>query len=264
MNSLLRRITKWWNGTGTKTESVAAEDWRAACRALPLLRGLNADEKQRLQTLVTGFLADKVFEGARGFEITSRIRLVIALQACLPILELGLDWYEGWTAIIVYPAGFAPERVYVDEFGIEHEVREELSGEAWQRGPVVLSWEDAAFAGGEDGYNPVIHEFAHKLDMLNGEDNGFPPLHADMDQAGWTAAFSEAYDDFVRRCEAGEYIGIDDYAATSPGEFFAVISELFFERPDRLQAHYPSVCAQLRLFYRQDPLARLVNPGVRH
>lgn len=261
---LLRRVADWWDRIGTKTEPIAAADWAAAYRLSPLLRDLSGREKRRLESLAAKFIADKVFEGAQGLEITRPMRLVIALQACLPILELGLDWYDGCKAIIVYPSGFVPERVYIDEFGVEHRVREELVGEAWERGPVILSWEDAVSAGPGDGHNPVIHEFAHKLDMRNGEDNGYPPLHADLDQDAWTSAFSSAYADFADRCERGEDIGIDEYAATSPGEFFAVISEVFFERPDLLQRRYPGVYAQLVGFYRQDPLARLVRHGLRH
>ena len=121
----------------------------------------------------------------------------------------------------------------------------------------MLAWDDAAQGGYEDGYNPVIHEFAHKLDLLNGDDNGFPPLHADMDPENWSRVFSAGYDDFCRRSEHGEDIGIDDYAATAPGEFFAVLSEVFFETPDRLQHWYPDIYTQLRRFYRQDPLNRL-------
>ncbi len=264
MKILLRFLAGIFESRGAGPESFSAGQWSDAYRLLPVLDGLDPDEKRRLEKLVMEFLRSKVFEGARGLEITPRMQLVIGLQACLPILQLGLDWYDGWTAVIVYPAGFAAERVYVDEFGIEHRVREELAGEAWERGPVVLSWEDAESAGREDGYNPVIHEFAHKLDMLNGEDNGFPPLHAGMDQSVWTAAFSFAYEDFVGRCERGENTGIDDYATLSPGEFFAVFSEAFFEQPDRLQQLYPQVYSQLKLFYRQDPHARLVKRADRH
>ncbi len=254
---MFRFLREWSERRVLERAEIAPAEWEQAFAALPLLDGLDDDECLRLMELTVLFLHRKTFEGARGLEVTRRMQLVIALQACLPILELGLDCYDGWTAVIVYPSGFARAQTFVDEFGIEHEVHEELSGEAWERGPVVLAWDDAARGGYDDGYNPVIHEFAHKLDLLNGDDNGFPPLHADMDVADWSRVFSAGYDDFCRRSELGEDLGIDDYAATAPGEFFAVLSEVFFETPDLLQASYPDIYQQLRRFYRQDPLARL-------
>ena len=158
---------------------------------------------------------------------------------------------------------------HMDEAGVLHHVEEPMSGESWERGPVILSWADAEEAGRGDGYNVVVHEFAHKLDMLNGEPNGFPPLHADMSAKAWKAAFSEAYEDFRGSVDAAEAmpehrvqqaldeLPIDPYAAESPGEFFAVASEAFFETPELLAPAYPAVYEQLRLFYRQDPKARL-------
>ena len=256
VQDVIRWLRNWFSAHPEPIQ-VSDEAWDGAFRALPLLDGLSHDERRRLRLLAIDFLGRKVFEGAHGFDVTRPMRLVIALQACLLILELGLECYDGWTSIIVYPGGFAPERIYVDEYGVEHQVREELAGEAWQHGPVVLSWDDAGYAGFEDGYNPVIHEFAHKLDMLNGDDNGFPPLHEGVNPEAWTNALSAGFADFGQRCERGEEIGIDDYAATSPGEFFAVISEVFFERPDLLRHYYPDIYDQFRRYYRQDPLARL-------
>jgi Mlc titration factor MtfA (ptsG expression regulator) len=183
--------------------------------------------------------------------------LIVTLQACLPVLALGLDSYSGWSTIIVYPSGFAPQRVVRDEYGVEHHTQDHLSGEAWQRGPVILAWDKTEYAGYVDGCNLVIHEFAHKLDMQNGVANGFPPMHPDMDRAAWTRAFSTGFEDFQRRCARGEDIGIDHYAASSPAEFFAVLSEIFFERPDLLRRHYGAVFEQMKRYYRQDPLPRL-------
>ena len=190
------------------------------------------------------------------------MKLFIALQACLPVLELGLGVYDGWTSIIVYPSGFSPEYVYEDEYGVAHHVKSEMSGEAWPRGPVLLAWDDVNLAGQADGYNLVIHEFAHKLDMQNGDANGFPPLHRDMSPATWSEIFSRDFEDFERKCAAGMDIGFDCYAAESPAEFFAVMSEVFFERPKLLQRNYPSVYAQLKQYYRQDPVTR-PGPGFR-
>jgi Mlc titration factor MtfA (ptsG expression regulator) len=140
---------------------------------------------------------------------------------------------------------------------VEHFEQSHLSGESWQRGPVVLAWDQTAHAGMIDGHNLVIHEFAHKLDMQNGVANGFPPLHTGMSRQAWTAAFSEGYQDLQHHCAHGRVKGIDCYAATSPAEYFAVLSEVFFERPKLLHQHYRDIYDQLRQYYRQDPLTRL-------
>ena len=248
------RLRNWFDRRAVARSEITPAQWQQAFAALELLERLDDGERRRLVELATLFLHRKEIVGARGLDITLPMKLVIALQACLPILELGLDCYAGWESVIVYPSGFAPERLVVDEYGVEHEVRDELAGEAWQHGPVLLSWDDVAVAGDADGYNLVIHEFAHKLDMQNGDSNGFPPLHRDMNPETWTQIFSAAFEDFGRRCERGEDIGIDEYAAESPAEFFAVLSEVFFERPDLLEAYYPAVYAQLRRYYRQHPL----------
>lgn len=224
---------------------------------MPLLTGLTAEEKIRLTELAILLLHHKNFEAARGLVITEKMTLIIALQACLPILNLGLACYSGWVSVIVYPAGFSPERLVTDEYGVQHLQRTDLSGESWQRGPVVLAWDAVEHAGIIDGHNLVIHEFAHKLDMQNGEANGFPPLHADMATAAWVEALSAGFEDFQHQCRHGNRLGIDCYAATSPAEFFAVLSEVFFEQPEIINRHYTAIYDQLRQYYRQDPLLRL-------
>jgi hypothetical protein len=143
---------------------------------------------------------------------------------------------------------------------VVHEGDEVYAGEAWLHGPVILSWADIAESEYADGVNVVIHEFAHKLDMLNGSANGYPPLHRGMDRRSWSEAFSAAYRDLCARVDGGEDSIIDPYASQSPGEFFAVLSEAFFELPDVVQSEYPRVYAQLAQFYRQDPLAKLERP----
>ncbi len=256
-------IRNWLDRRAIARSDIAPQEWRAAFDALPLLARLDDDEQRRLRELAILFLHRKAFEGAHGTTVTREMALVIALQACLPILELGLDAYDGWSAVIVYPSGFETHQVYVDEFGVEHFERRDLDGEAWERGPVLLAWDEVTAASGADGFNLVIHEFAHKLDMQNGDANGFPPLHADMDPKTWTDIMSKGYEDFARNCDAGVDLGIDCYAAEAPAEFFAVMSEVFFERPDLLDRHYPAVYAQLRKYYRQDPLIRMRHLGPR-
>ena len=224
--------------------------WNATVASLPFLQGLSAEEMQRLRDMALLFLAEKQFTGAHGLEVTDAMRVSIAAQACLPILELGLDWYAGFTGIVVYPGDFRVRRAETDEHGVVHEWDDELAGEAMPGGPVVLSWDATA---NDPEINVVIHEFAHKLDMLNGAADGLPPLHAGMDRAAWTAAFKEAYAGFCDALERGKDTWLDPYAAEHPSEFFAVISEAFFEQPAETKHRYPDVYHQLRLFYRQDP-----------
>jgi Mlc titration factor MtfA (ptsG expression regulator) len=252
---------------------IEPELWREATAKWLFMRGLQPADEERLRALSAQFLAGKHFSGTHGLEISPRMRVEIAAQACILVLELGIEWYEGWSEIIVYPSQFAPEREEVDEAGVVHLTNDAMAGEAWLGGPVILSYEDVALTADEElrvaGYNVVIHEFAHKLDMRNGDPNGFPPLHADMSSKAWRKAFAGAFEDFTRRVEAAERLPqrqmqraldalpVDPYAAENASEFFAVLSEAFFETPEILAPAYPAAYEQLRLFYRQDPAARL-------
>ena len=233
--------------------------WRGIVDRYPFTRALTDAELARLHELVVLFLHEKAVHGAGGMAVRDEVRVAIAVQACILILNLGLDYYRGWVEVIVYPDEFVAEYDYVDEAGVSHHVEEAMSGESWERGPVVVSWADVQEAGTGQGYNVVIHEFAHKLDMLNGEPNGYPPLHPGMLRAAWAAAFTAAYEDFCRKVDGGFDIGIDEYAAESPAEFFAVVSEAYFESPGIVAGAYPDVYAQLALFYRQDTAARLAQ-----
>ncbi|TMH40432.1 MAG: zinc-dependent peptidase [Betaproteobacteria bacterium] len=219
--------------------------WQAASAPLKFL-----PRAPKLRELALLFLAEKEFTGAHQLPVTDVMRVSIAAQACTPILELGLDWYRGWRGIVVYPGDFRVRRQEVDEDGVVHEWEDDLAGEAMPGGPVVLSWDAAAH---DPAINVVIHEFAHKLDMLNGEADGVPPLHAGMDRREWRAAFAEAYDGFCDAVDRGRDTWLDPYAAEHPSEFFAVISEAFFREPRETKRRYPDVYEQLALFYRQNP-----------
>ncbi len=261
-----------------KSRSIDRALWREATASWLFMRGVRADEDDRLRALSERFLAAKQFSGTHGLEVSERMQVEIAAQACILVLELGLAWYEGWSEIIVYPSQFAPEREVVDEAGVVHLTHDAMAGEAWLGGPVILSYEDVAMTADEEmrvaAYNVVIHEFAHKLDMRSGDPNGFPPLHAGMNSGEWKRVFSGAFEDFTKRVEAAESsprrkvqaaldaLPIDPYGAESAGEFFAVASEAFFETPELLAPAYPDVYAQLALFYRQDPGARLARGEV--
>jgi hypothetical protein len=249
----------WRRERVLKRSGLDDRRWRAVLERYPFTRCLQPDERARLRERVVLFLHEKSIVGAGGLALRDEMRLGIAAQACMLILNLDLDWYRGWVEVIVYPDEFVAEFEYVDEAGVAHRVAEPMTGESWLAGPVILSWADAELRGGETGYNVVIHEFAHKLDMLNGDANGFPPLHPGMDRAAWSRAFGAAYEDFRERVARREPTEIDPYAAEHPAEFFAVLSEAFFENPRAVLGEYADVYRQLAAFYRQDPAARLAR-----
>jgi Mlc titration factor MtfA (ptsG expression regulator) len=242
---------------GKKSTAIPDDLWAMIVVSLPFLDALAVDEKKQLKTLAEGFLAEKEFSTAGGLELTDEICVSIAAQGCLPILKLGLSAYREWIGIVVYPDEFVVPRRFEDESGVVHEYDDVLSGEAWEGGPLIISWHDVQMAG--DGYNVVIHEFAHKLDMLNGEPDGMPALHAGVGEAEWQAVFAAAYEDFCRRVDDDEDTLIDPYASSDPAEFFAVLSESFFEIPDVVAEEYPALYDLLSRYYRQDPLARLTK-----
>lgn len=230
--------------------------WQRVAGRFSFYLRLDDAERARLRELVVLFLHGKQISAAAGLELDLEKKLGIAIQACIVILNLGIEHYDGWVEIIVYPEEFVPRHEFRNEDGLVETDDMAYAGQAWLQGPVILSWADVENAGDADGANVVIHEFAHKLDMLNGDANGFPPLHKDMSREAWSQAFTAAFEDLTRRLDAGEDTEIDPYAAESPAEFFAVISEAFFETPDHLQTIYPDVYAQLAQFYRQDPASR--------
>jgi Mlc titration factor MtfA (ptsG expression regulator) len=260
---MLQALRTWRRNRILRQGSIDDARWQDLVSHFPFAWSLSPEDQQRLRELVILFLHEKHFSAAAGLQLGMGMQLWVAIQACILVLNLDLDYYRGWTGIILYPEQFVPRHQHVDETGIVHEGDEPYAGEAWLGGPVVLSWADIQGMDYPDGVNVVIHEFAHKLDMLNGDANGFPPLHAGMDRAQWSEAFSAAYEDFCQRVDGGEDTEIDPYASESPGEFFAVLSEAFFEIPDVVQDDYPQVYAQLMAFYRQDPAERLMAAAVR-
>jgi MtfA peptidase len=238
--------------------------WERVTNALAFLDGLNAEELARLYQLTVAFLAEKEMHGAGDFTLSDEIRLSIAVQACLPILNLGLDCYDGWIGIVVYPGEFRVRREEIDEDGVLHEWDDALAGEAMPGGPVVLSWEDVDL--GEVGYNVVIHEFAHKLDMLSGDADGYPPAPVGFPASEWRACLERESERFRAEAAAAERAArrhgdfdfdFDPYAAEHPAEFFAVMSEAFFTEPRHLRERYPELYQAFSAFYRQDPALRL-------
>lgn len=269
---------RWpWARRGLGGERIPWPVWRPVV-AHPPLRRLGSVDRARLRRLAGGFLRHKAITPVQGLELDEGARVLIAAHACLPVLHLGRDYLDGWTEVVVYPGPFRVRRQRAAPGGVVHEEDRVLSGEAWEQGPLIVSWPDLLedLQGhrdpgevreghhGEhhgapelrDGHDVVVHEVAHKIDMLNGAANGMPPLHPGMVREDWTRALSQAYEDLYDKVERHHHTAIDPYAAENPAEFFAVLSELFFELPQRLYHTYPDVYRQLRLFYRQDPLQR--------
>lgn len=269
-------VGRWLQGRAVEIPDPL---WEGTLAMLPFLARLSAAERTTLRALSASLLTTKQMAGAGGLELTAEIQVNIAMQACLPVLNLGLDWYRGWTSIVVYPDEFLVPRAITDESGVMHEYSEPLSGEAWHGGPLLLSWADAQRATTDDGlpYSVVIHEFAHKIDLLDGDADGIPPLMADL-HAGlrsdrWASILAEAHHRFIAELElieselpsgidpdspeADSYyarLPLDAYAGDDVAEFFAVSSETFFVDPARLQMAFPDWYQQLAEFYRQDPL----------
>ena len=247
---------------GAATPDPASVDeslWPDVFASSEMLGALDADERTRLTALAGEFLATRRFESAGGLELDASMAIRVAAEACLPVLELGLEWYRDARTVRLYPAGFLVEQSWTDEAGVVHDREAELAGEAWEGGPVILAWEDVADPA--PGVNVVVHEFAHVLDALNGRVNGFPPVGDAETSRAWSSAFAAAYADHVERVEGGGEPYVDAYGAEDEGEFFAVIAETFFTWPENVAEGYPAVYVALLEFFRQDPLARLQRAG---
>jgi Mlc titration factor MtfA (ptsG expression regulator) len=252
---MFQKLFDWQRERRARRLAITDFLWQSAENVLPFLGYLTPTDRLRLRELARQFISDKQWSAANGLALTAEIQLCIALQACLPILNLDLGWYRGWVGIVVYPGDFIIPRQFMDEDGIVHEFDDEVLGEAWDGGPVLLSWfepdEQPTSETGE--INIVIHEFAHKLDMAHGYADGLPRLHEGMSRTTWTQTMQAAFEDLNRRLDDDEETAIDPYAAETPAEFFAVTSEAFFTTPEILLANYPAVYGQLAEFYRQDP-----------
>jgi Mlc titration factor MtfA (ptsG expression regulator) len=227
--------------------------WQRTASLFGFVVRLTDEDRERLRELCILFLHEKQISATGDLELDAEMKLAIAIQACILILNLGLESYGDWIEVIVYPDEFFPNVEFRDEHGLVQTDHQGYSGQAWLRGPVILSWASVQAAWHYDAANVAIHEFAHKLDMINGDANGFPQLHAGMSRRVWTDAFSSAYADLCQRVDAGAAAALDEYASESPAEFFAVASEAFFETPEELIHYYPAVYDQLSMFYRQDP-----------
>ncbi len=247
----------WW--AARRRAAIAARPfppaWRRILRQrVPAAARLPADLQQRLKQRILVFLAEKPFLGCAGQTITDEVRITIAAQACLLLLgQAGGAPYPRLRQVLVYPGAFAVQAAQAAEGGVVQEQRQALSGQSWAHGQVVLGWAEvlAGAADPGDGQNVVVHEFAHQIDQDKGVADGRPWLPGRGRRRRWAAVMDDAY--WRLRAQPSALIGA--YAATAPAEFFAVVSELFFEQPQALADAEPAVYRELALLYQVHPLA---------
>ncbi len=279
--SLLRPLQTWLPRRWRSAPPINPGLWRGVTTALPFVAALSAPEQDRLRTLCAHFLQEKEFHGAHGLVITDRMALNIAAQACLPLLHMRgasgtvpkedaqrLDWYADFVGIVVQPGAAVAQREVTDGVGVVHRYREVLAGEAMDRGPVMLSWDEVARAAelAPLGKNVVIHEFAHKLDMRGmrqgQQPDGAPPLppgylglSPEAARQHWRHTMQAAYTGFKESVAMAERFGgeppwLDDYAATHPAEFFAVTCEAYFVQRERFAQELPTLLPLYDGFFR--------------
>ncbi len=223
-------------------------------RNIGLYTLLPDDLRQQLHGHINVFLDEKRFLGINGQEITSEVAITIAGSACMLLLNREPAYFPGFSSILVYPDTYEANQVEYDGW-VETHKRSRRAGESWHRGPVVLSWSNvlqgAADAG--DGYNVVLHEFAHKLDEQNNGTNGQPILHAMGHYEEWAEVLGREYQSFADRVARRQNKVMDEYGLTSPAEFFAVATESFFEKGEAMQRRLPDLYEQLKKYYLVDP-----------
>lgn len=237
-----------------RAQPVPAEWERILGNNVPVYRRVPEELRAQLHGHIHVFLAEKHFEGCDGLEMTDEIRVTVAAQACLLILNRETNYYPDLVTILVYPSVFYAD-VEEPDGAIVSEYKEDRSGESWELGVLILSWEDAVeyASTGRAGYNVVLHEFAHQLDMENGVMDGMPRLEGRAQRDDWARVFNEAYESFERAAASGRRTLIDRYGAGDPAEFFAVVTESFFERPLALRREYAALYDTLARYYRVDP-----------
>lgn len=252
-------LGRWWRARRTErllTERAIPEAlWSATLAQYPFLGRRSDADLKTLRELATLFLAEKEFTGANGIEVTDDMAVAIAAQACLPVLKLGLGAYARTVGIVVQPGEVLARREVTDEFGLVHQYDEELSGEAMEGGPVMLSWQDVAAAGASavQGYNVVVHEFVHLIDMANGAADGMPPLPDARTRRHWQLVMEASYERFQRALDNGTETFLDPYGGEAIEEFFPVAAEAFFVAPQALREEQPALYELFAGYFGQDP-----------
>jgi Mlc titration factor MtfA (ptsG expression regulator) len=221
---------------------------------LPVYASLSPEQQTRLRQLIQLFIARKRFYGCAGLAITDQMRVTIAAEACLLLLNKGWSVYPKLTSVLVYPTAFRVERDQHQSDGTVASGEHNLLGESWGNGRVILSWDDVENGVGDfsDGHNVVLHEFAHQLDAESGSTNGAPPLRRNSYKS-WATVFSENFENLKDRSLHRHKTVMDEYGTTNPAEFFAVATETFFEKPHQLYKQRPELYDELRVYYQLDP-----------
>ncbi len=251
-------LAPWWRARRRRmlAQQPFPPAWRRIlARHVPQVRSLPADLQIKLRQRMQVFIAEKPFIGCDGLVVTEAMRVVVAAQACLLLLNRP-DWHYGnLRQVLLYPGAFWVDRVRTEPGGVLRDERQVLAGESWSQGQVVLSWGDVLDGAADpaDGRNVVVHEFAHQLDQADGQSNGAPPLPRGMDARRWAQVLQAEYDQLQRQLAVGVPHLLGAYAATNPAEFFAVASEVFVEQGSQLAAERPMLYAQLKAFYGIDP-----------
>ena len=245
-----RRLRREW----LFAQPLSPEDVDALNEHVPLFRLLPDDLRTELSGHVNVFLDEKNFHGCQGLEVTHEMRLIIAAQACVLLLNKNIGYFPSLKSIHIYPSTFFTELEPTDDDLLSHRTTGTL-GLSWYRGPVVLSW-DAVLKGAyhpEDGSNVVIHEFAHQLDQEDSVMDGTPLLESKSQIESWTRVLSDEYARLHLAIEGGDETLIHHYGATSPVEFYAVVTEVFFEQPKAMKRDHPRLYQELKKYYRLDP-----------
>ncbi len=240
-----------------RDKPLTTEEHAILAAGVPYLAKLTDEERKEIEGLIQIFLAEKSFEGCGGLELTDAMKLTIAAQACLLLLHRDNDMYPNVEAILVYPSAYkAPSMRDGGGFIVEGE--QARLGESWTRGVVVLAW-DAVKNGAvrmTDGHNLVFHEFAHQLDSESGSMNGAPELETRAEYKSWAHVLGDEYAELSQKLHDGRESDIDAYGATNPAEFFAVVTEMFFEKGEHMKDRHPELYEELANFYKQDPASR--------
>jgi len=254
---LLGRLRERRDDAAVARRPIPDDLWKRTLGRYPFLKRRDPATAATLRRLTSLFLDRKEFSAQPGVRLTDHVAVAVAAQACLPVLRLGLEAYDGFVGIVLHPDQVVARRSTVDEDGVVHEYDELLSGEAMEGGPVMLSWQDVRAAGrsAADAYNVVIHEFAHVLDMADGVADGVPLLPHDLPRSEWVEVLEADYEAFCLRVDAEEDTALDPYGAQSPDEFFAVASEAFFVAPEAMKKEHPVLYGVFVRYYRQDPAA---------
>jgi Mlc titration factor MtfA (ptsG expression regulator) len=250
-------VTGWWqrwrDARAIQRRPIPDALWQHTLRRYPFLRQADETSLRRMTAL---FLDRKEFSGAHDLRVTDTMAVAVAAQACLPVLQLGLQLYDGFVGIVLHRDEVVARREVTDAAGVVHRYNERLTGEAMEGGPMMLSWRDVAGSGAsaERSYNVVIHEFVHVIDLLDGMADGVPPLPANA-RTDWQRTMQAEYDAFCRRAECDDDTVLDPYGSTGIHEFFAVAAEAFFVNARAMRDEHPRLYERFAAYFRQDPAA---------